>query len=227
MSFSTSLARNCRAAMRTGRFSLGWFLMGALIGLLGAGLALLLSSKEPIFLWVNAHTTPAWDPLFRYGTFLGDGWIFALALLPLLVWRRWPHWVGLVGVALLTLFTSASLKTIYQEEKRPTAYFEEQGRTLRLVPGVETHSYRSFPSGHTMTAFACLGFLAGAFRYPMLQGLLSLLAWQVAYSRMYLAQHFLLDVTVGAALGVIIAMMGGWIVQYLAHRFSVLPTNAS
>ena len=227
MSFSTSSDRKGRAAMRAGTQGISWFTGVTLIGLIGAVVILLSSSKTAIFLWVNAHTGPAWDPLFRWGTFLGDGWIFAVALLPLLFWRRWPYWVGLAGAALLTLCTSASLKTLYQEEKRPTAYFSEQGRSLRLVPGVETHSYRSFPSGHTMTAFACLGFLAGVFRYPLLQGLLSLLAWQVAYSRLYLAQHFLLDVTVGAALGLIIAGISLRSVFYLARRYSVFPTNTS
>lgn len=208
--------------MRAGTHSFSWFAGGTLIGLIGAGIILLLGSKEGIFLWVNAHTGHAWDPVFRYGTFLGDGWIFAAALLPLLIWRRWPHWLGLVAVALLTLFTSASLKSIFQDEKRPVAYFAETGQKLRLVPGVEVHHYRSFPSGHTMTAFACLGFLALAFRYPLLQIGLVLLAMLVAYSRVYLAQHFLLDVTAGAALGLIIAWGGGRLVRYLKSRF---PTS--
>ena len=227
MSFSTSSDPNCQLAMRAGTQGLSGFTGVTLLGLTGAVVILLSSSKTAIFLWVNDHTSPAWDPLFRWGTFLGDGWVFAGALLPLLLWRRWPYWAGLAAAALLTLFTSASLKTLYQEEKRPVAFFEERGQSLRLVPGVETHSYRSFPSGHTMTAFACLGFLAGAFRYPWLQGILAVLAWQVAYSRMYLAQHFLLDVTVGAALGLIIAGISLQIVPYLARRFSVSPTNAS
>jgi undecaprenyl-diphosphatase len=57
----------------------------------------------------------------------------------------------------------------------------------------------SFPSGHTITAFAITAALAGF--YPeMLPGLL-FCAISIAASRVVLGMHFLSDVLAGAALG--------------------------
>ncbi len=57
----------------------------------------------------------------------------------------------------------------------------------------------SFPSGHSMTAFAVTVTLA-AF-YPVLLGLLLVCAASVAVSRVLLGMHFVSDVVAGSILG--------------------------
>src|ERR1700722_14190267 len=57
----------------------------------------------------------------------------------------------------------------------------------------------SFPSGHTITAFAVMVAL-GMF-YPMMLPGLFFCAVSVAVSRILLGMHFLSDVTAGAAIG--------------------------
>jgi undecaprenyl-diphosphatase len=57
----------------------------------------------------------------------------------------------------------------------------------------------SFPSGHTITAFAVAASLGGF--YPMLLPGLLFCAASVAASRILLGMHFLTDVIAGAALG--------------------------
>ena len=72
---------------------------------------------------------------------------------------------------------------------------------IREVPFVENAYFNSFPSGHTTAAFAffcALSILAR--KHPLLQSLFFLLAAGVAYSRMYLSQHFLADVLAGSLL---------------------------
>jgi membrane-associated phospholipid phosphatase len=62
----------------------------------------------------------------------------------------------------------------------------------------------SFPSGHSMTAFAVavtIAALAPRARVPLLA-----LAAVIAFSRVYLGVHFWLDVLVGAALGLAIGL---------------------
>jgi undecaprenyl-diphosphatase len=62
----------------------------------------------------------------------------------------------------------------------------------------------SFPSGHTITAFA-VAVALGSF-YPEMQPGLFFCAVSVAASRILLGMHFLSDVVAGASLG---AVLGG------------------
>ncbi len=71
----------------------------------------------------------------------------------------------------------------------------------------------SFPSGHSVTAFALAYVLSRA--YPKGSLAFYLLATMVAFSRVYLARHFLSDVVAGAGIG----LFAGWIVC----RLAVLP----
>jgi undecaprenyl-diphosphatase len=57
----------------------------------------------------------------------------------------------------------------------------------------------SFPSGHSITAFA-LALSIGLF-YPDLQGCLLAVAFLIATSRIILGMHFLSDVLAGSAIG--------------------------
>jgi undecaprenyl-diphosphatase len=79
-----------------------------------------------------------------------------------------------------------------------------------LVPTPES---ASFPSGHAATAFAA-AVAAGAF-YPRLRWPLLGLAVLVGLSRIYLAVHYVLDVLVGAALGLALGLLMVWATRRL------------
>jgi membrane-associated phospholipid phosphatase len=72
---------------------------------------------------------------------------------------------------------------------------------LQVVDGIPLHSWRSFPSGHTATAFSLLFALAIPYS-GKIQIFIAILALMIGYSRIYLNQHFGLDVAVGASIGV-------------------------
>jgi undecaprenyl-diphosphatase len=63
----------------------------------------------------------------------------------------------------------------------------------------------SFPSGHTITAFAAITPLCLAF--PEFQLALGFCAFSVALSRILLGMHFLSDVLVGAAAGSLLGLL--------------------
>jgi undecaprenyl-diphosphatase len=63
----------------------------------------------------------------------------------------------------------------------------------------------SFPSGHSITAFAVATSL-GLF-YPQLLAVLLTGAFLIAASRIILGMHFLSDVLVGCALGVLLGLV--------------------
>lgn len=107
---------------------------------------------------------------------------------------------------------------------------------LHFVPNVDVHSFHSFPSGHTATMFCFAVLLSLLLRKRWISIVLLVLAVLVGYSRIYLLQHFLMDVAVGAAVGVIVtwavwwffesARLPGWMDQYLKLNAKVSVTLA-
>lgn len=158
-------------------------------------------------LWFNSYHSEFLDQLMPFYTYLGDGLVF-IFLLPILLFFPRKAMVGLFFGGVLTLLFTSALKE-YFNESRPVLYFEQMGveQELRLVPGVKAHLHHSFPSGHTTAAFAAWGILAFFSRRKPIQLLCFLIATGVAYSRIYLSQHFLRDVGAGAILGVFVALI--------------------
>jgi membrane-associated phospholipid phosphatase len=96
---------------------------------------------------------------------------------------------------------------------RPKLYFEA-GTYLNFIYVVTVTGNSSFPSGHTATAFAIATVFVLMMKNKNWQLLILMAAVLVGYSRIYLAEHFLLDVIVGAFLGSI----SGMLAFYLADQ---------
>ncbi len=183
------------------------FFIGFLIFLF-AGLVLLLTTdKGSIVLYFNDHRSPQGDLFFRYVSKLGESLPYLLSIFILLFVRyRYALLVPLTGllVAIVSLITKS-----FFDHNRPSLYFKELGifEKINLVDGIELWEKYSFPSGHTMSAFAIYGFLAFLIGWKKSLGFAMLcLAILVGISRIYLVQHFLQDVYLGAIFGVLIAM---------------------
>lgn len=185
------------------------YFIPVIIFLLTGILFLLLYDKSELHLMFNALYSPMMDGLFRYGTYLGDGLIYPVVGI-LLLFVRWRYFLGFMLSGVLVLLITSFLKQVaFEGMPRPVKYFQEleQKIELRLVEGVETARHNSFPSGHTTTAFAALGFLAMLFRSQLVKLLFFAGAFVGGYSRIYLSQHFLADVVAGAFIGTCIAIL--------------------
>lgn len=115
--------------------------------------------------------------------------------------------IGLSGI--FSMISSSILKTIFGFP-RPYAYFEELGRAAeyQVIEGIEPYTaFSSFPSGHTMAAFALFGILSFMSKKNWQKVMFLFIAVLVGFSRIYLGHHFLEDVLMGSALGLIIAIL--------------------
>jgi membrane-associated phospholipid phosphatase len=158
------------------------------------------AGKAESFRQLTGYHSPAADFFFRYFTHLGDGvFILALAAL-LLVYKRYFLSIGIVAGYLLSgIFAQLGKRLL--DLPRPKAWFEAMGETVYEVPGLDVHLRGSFPSGHTASVFALAVFLVLALPYRWYSWLILLAACLVGYSRVYLSQHFPVDVWAGAIIG--------------------------
>lgn len=185
------------------------------------GILLLVIEKGDAILYFNAQRGTFNDWFFANMTKGGEHAAYLIFLAVLLFIRYRPAMVlPLIGITVTIV--SAVTKAIFAQP-RPAAYFKELDMLEMIVPvtGIAMHGGNtSFPSGHTMSAFALYTFLALTLPYKRsLSLVLLLLAILVGISRIYLVQHFLEDVVTGAAIGAVIGIL--W--YYWQYRLFPMP----
>lgn len=162
---------------------------------------------------------PLLDKLFSLITDLGDV-LFAVILALAIAWRQGKAGISFyLAAGLMQLIIVQALKhAFFAHQLRPIYYFHEQGITLHSIPGVDQGMYYHFPSGHTAMAFTAFLCLAIFSRRRWWQAACAALAVSVAYSRLYLAQHFILDTIAGALIGIFCVCVSYYAWQYLGRR---------
>lgn len=188
---------------------------------------LLITDKTTLQLAINEMHHAVLDPVFRYGTHIGDGLTTAILILPIgiFLFKKYRFSTFALGWGTLFftgLFSQFMKRVVYPNAERPMRFIGED--LLYLVPGVDVHSMNSFPSGHTAAGFAFFAFVSMAFfkskrRY---QVLMAVLAVFVGYSRMYLSQHFMEDVVVGALVGILAYIVAHVIVGLIPWKKSIV-----
>ncbi len=172
-----------------------------------AGISLLLFSKSQIHLTLNRWHTTFGDWLFPKITYLGEASVYVAMGLIFLYKRHFLKFGAmLIAVALHVAIVQLLKNFLFEAQPRPKNFFEGIA-SLNFVEGVEVHSYMSFPSGHTATAFSAFALVAFFHKHPLWQIMAILAAISVGFSRMYLQQHFLIDVFVGSWIGTISALI--------------------
>jgi membrane-associated phospholipid phosphatase len=118
---------------------------------------------------------------------------------------------------LSTLLTQIPKQLIWDTISRPIS----SGMPLdeiHTVPGVVMHAYNSFPSGHTATAFTL--FLLTIYLFPTkwVFAIGAIFAIIFAYSRVYLGQHFPMDLGGGIIVAVMSVQLSIMIHQKISNR---------
>jgi undecaprenyl-diphosphatase len=148
---------------------------------------------------VNRWQPPRWIRLWMIcATRGGDGWLWYVMGLIILFFGGTDRWraLGSMGLAAGSgTLIFLQLKRI-TGRKRPCSI--EPSCWARLLPPDQF----SFPSGHTITAFAVS--LPLMLFYPDLMAGLLFCACSIAISRILLGLHFLSDVLAGAGIGLLL-----------------------
>lgn len=151
---------------------------------------------------VHRWRAPRWFRILMIlMTRMGDGWLwYSLGLILFFFGgeRRFQAIGAALSAAVAGIFLFRALKRT-SKRKRPCEV-EPHCWSLILPP-----DKYSFPSGHSITAFA-IAISIGMF-YPDLTGVLLAVACLIASSRIILGMHFLSDVLAGSAIGALLGLI--------------------
>ena len=163
-------------------------------------LVLSFHNKLEISLFVNHLNAPFLDFFFKYWTYFGTFAVIGpIILIQCFVKYRYAL-ITAVSTLMGFVLVQFAKRMIWYDAPRPNVFFEHL-QNIHYVAGEHLHSWHSFPSGHATGAFALFMALALITKRPVYQMLCLIAAILVGYSRMYLSQHFMVDVVVGSVLG--------------------------
>jgi membrane-associated phospholipid phosphatase len=170
----------------------------------------ILFGRVALFLVFNADLGVFADYFFSFFTNLAEGWIWIPYLLVLFGWLKKDLVFILLNFLTSTLLTQLPKNYIWPNVNRPIASGIPVSK-IHTVPGVEVHNYNSFPSGHTATAFIL--FFLTVYFFPNKKVLWIGAAYAIVcgYSRIYLGQHFPIDIAGGIITAILSFQLSIWI----------------
>lgn len=170
----------------------------------------LLFGRATLFLVLNLDLGVFADHFFSFFTNLAEGWIWIPYLLIFFGWLKKDLVFILLNFLTSTLLTQLPKNYIWPNVNRPIASGIPISK-IHTVSGVEVHTYNSFPSGHTATAFILFFLTAYFFPNKKVLWLGAAYAMISGYCRIYLGQHFPLDVAGGIVTAILSFQLSIWI----------------
>ncbi len=179
---------------------------------------LALSFDLPILDWIQANmASPLWDKVWPFITLFGDDGIFWIAMSILFLFFPKTRKTGIgmaIAMAIGLLVCNVTLKPLVQRP-RPYDFQETLGVMIPLLTE-RMHDF-SFPSGHTIACFESAVVILLNHKKGGYAALV--LAFLVAFSRLYLYLHYPTDVIFSIFAGTAFAFLGNWLAGKLMTRF--------
>lgn len=174
------------------------------------------TDKIQLHIFFNGLLRPWLNVFFKYFTYFGDG-IFVICVgAILLIFNVRRGITTLLAYGLSAGFTQGIKYAFFGDVDRPQLVFQQQYLPLNLVPDLveEQHIHHSFPSGHSTAAFALFFSLSFLVENSLAKIFFLLMALAVAFSRVYLSQHFFEDITAGSFIAVCFSTLVCWFFYY-------------
>lgn len=171
-----------------------------------------LTDKINLHIYFNSLMQPGLSTFFKYFTNLGDGVFVICVALLMLIFNVRKGLTILLAYGFSAGFTQGIKYAFFNDVDRPQLVFQQQHLPLSLVDDLieEQHIHHSFPSGHATAAFAlffCLSFLSEKMSSKVI---FFFVAIGIAFSRVYLSQHFFEDITAGSFIAVFFSTLVCW-----------------
>ncbi|MFK7771481.1 MAG: phosphatase PAP2 family protein [Saprospiraceae bacterium] len=176
------------------------------------GVLLFFIEKPDVIFFFSDRRTPFLDLFFTYVTKMGEEIMYLVFLISFLFVKvRYAILIPLIGIAVSII--SHLTKSFFAHD-RPLMYLENMGLKdqVNFVDGIQMLiGQTSFPSGHTMSAFALYGLVAFMFSRKKIWGVIFFVfALLIGLSRNYLVQHFFQDIYLGALIGFGLSILFYW-----------------
>ena len=195
-------------------FGNNWlFFLATLLLVIGNLYLLSTSQQGDALVAINGTRNDTLDVVFLIGTRFAEPVAYAAVALLVSAFSYRKAVFALVAGASAGI-VAGIFKVIFAQARPMRWFYDNYNETWHSLNRFEEalqswDTASSFPSGHTASAFALYGFLAfnaRAGKLPVTIFCLALAA-MVGFSRMYLLYHFLRDVTAGAFIGLLMAMV--------------------
>lgn len=184
---------------------------------------ILLTNQIELHSRLNQFHSPLADIFFTSINYLGDGIVAVLVIIISWFYNKDFARRLLVAFIITTIIIWIMKYFLFPGLNRPLWVFEKEGLPLYLVNDVSVNRLRTFPSGHSTTAFMVSTALALGSKKTIIQLLFAVAAICIAYSRVYLSQHFLEDIFAGGMIGTLTTLV---IFIPSIHLFSLrFPVN--
>lgn len=171
----------------------------------------------PILDWIQANmTSPLWDKIWPIITMFGDEGIFWIAMAVLFLFFRKTRKTGigmLIAMIIGLLVCNVTLKPLVMRP-RPYDLQESLGVTIPLLTD-RMHDF-SFPSGHTIASFEAAVVILLNHKKGGIAALV--LAFLIAFSRLYLYLHYPTDVIFSIFAGTAFAFLGNFLAGKITKR---------
>ena len=166
------------------------------------------TSKENLHSFFNTLVSEKLNGFFSFITNLGDGIVVMGSLLLLLFINVRIFLNASLTYAFASGLTQYLKLYPFDDVVRPMQRFADLGLKLKLIlPDSEMLGRNSFPSGHSTAAFSLFFTLALCTQKKWLQAISFFTALLIAFSRVYLSQHFFEDIYAGASIAVFFSII--------------------
>lgn len=185
-----------------------WMLICHIFMTIAGIIVLSLFDKFQILIFVNSLHTLFLDFLMYHLTRIPELAIVLFTFVLSFLFEKRIFLAVIISFLIASLIIFSLKFMVFSDIKRPLEWISKNAHIqLHFNPNIKLHLNSSFPSGHTFAAFCSMTCLALITKNGWLQFFFFLAAFAMGISRVYVLQHYFLDVFFGAQIGFWVAFL--------------------